>query len=89
MFYTIIPYFTELINHERATRINLMDNTERPSFEEALKKLEQIVSKLEDDAITLEDSVNLYEEGVKLSKFCSEILNDAELRIEQVNEVNS
>jgi exodeoxyribonuclease VII small subunit len=68
---------------------NLMDNTERPSFEEALKKLEQIVSQLEDESITLEESVNLYEEGVKLSKFCSEILDDAELRIEQVNEVNS
>lgn len=66
-----------------------MSETERPSFEEALKKLEQIVSQLEDNSITLEESVNLYEEGVKLSKFCSEILDDAELRIEQVNEVNS
>lgn len=65
-----------------------MAESERPSFEEALKKLEQIVSQLEDDSITLEESVNLYEEGVKLSKFCSEILDDAELRIEQVNEVN-
>ncbi len=79
----------ELINHERATRKKLMSETERPSFEEALKKLEQIVSQLEDNSITLEESVNLYEEGVKLSKFCSEILDDAELRIEQVNEVNS
>jgi exodeoxyribonuclease VII small subunit len=66
-----------------------MDQAERPSFEEALKKLEQIVSKLEDESITLEESVNLYEEGVKLSQFCTEILDDAELRIEQVNEVNS
>ena len=66
-----------------------MDKTERPSFEEALKKLENIVSQLEDESITLEESVNLYEDGVKLSKFCSEILDDAELRIEQVNEVNS
>ncbi|MFY0684159.1 MAG: exodeoxyribonuclease VII small subunit [Balneola sp.] len=66
-----------------------MDQMERPSFEEALSKLEQIVSKLEDESITLEESVNLYEEGVKLSQFCSEILSDAELRIEQVNEANS
>ena len=66
-----------------------MDQTERPSFEEALSKLELIVSKLEEQSITLEESVNLYERGVKLSQFCSEILNDAELRIEQVNEANS
>ena len=65
-----------------------MEQKERPSFEEALKELESIVSKLEDDSITLEESVKLYEEGIKLSRFCSEILNQAELRTEQVNEAN-
>lgn len=66
-----------------------MEQKERPSFEEALKELELIVSKLEDDSITLEESVKLYEEGIKLSRFCSEILNQAELRIEQVNEAET
>ena len=66
-----------------------MEQKERPSFEEALKELESIVSKLEDDSITLEESVKLYEEGIKLSRFCSEILNQAELRIEQVNEAET
>jgi len=59
---------------------------ERITFEEALKKLEAIVGKLEDSEVTLEDSVALYEEGMKLSKFCSEVLEHAELRIEKVNE---
>lgn len=63
-----------------------MEQKERPSFEDALNKLEQIVSRLEEESITLEESVNLYEEGVKLSAFCSEILNDAELRIQEVND---
>lgn len=62
---------------------------ERITFEEALKKLETIVSKLEENTVTLEDSVNLYEEGMKLSKYCSEILDKAELRIEKVNEQSS
>lgn len=66
-----------------------MEQKERPSFEEALKQLESIVAKLEDDSITLEESVKLYEEGIRLSKFCSEILNQAELRIEEVNAANS
>ncbi len=66
-----------------------MEQKERPSFEEALKELESIVAKLEDDSITLEESVKLYEEGIRLSKFCSEVLNQAELRIEEVNEANS
>lgn len=63
-----------------------MEERERPSFEDALTKLEQIVSKLEEDSITLEESVHLYEEGVKLSAFCSEILDNAELRIQDVND---
>ena len=63
-----------------------MEEKERLSFEDALSKLEQIVSRLEEESITLEESVNLYEEGVKLSAFCSEILNDAELRIQEVND---
>ncbi len=66
-----------------------MDEKERPSFEEALNKLEDIVSKLEEESVSLEKSIDLYEEGVKLSKFCSEILNKAELRIEEVNENDS
>lgn len=66
-----------------------MADKERPSFEEALNKLESIVEQLEDQEITLEDSVKLYEEGVKMSKFCTEILEHAELRIEQVNEANT
>lgn len=66
-----------------------MAEKERLSFEEALKKLESIVEQLENEEITLEDSVKLYEEGVKMSKFCAEILEQAELRIEQVNEENS
>ncbi|MFD2531100.1 exodeoxyribonuclease VII small subunit [Gracilimonas halophila] len=66
-----------------------MAEKERLSFEEALIKLESIVEQLEDEDITLEDSVKLYEEGVKMSKFCTEILEKAELRIEQVKEANT
>ncbi|MFO7847745.1 MAG: exodeoxyribonuclease VII small subunit [Balneolaceae bacterium] len=61
-----------------------MAKEERPSFEEALTKLEAIVEKLDDDEITLEESVQLYEEGLKLSKLCSQTLEDAELKIEEI-----
>ncbi len=55
------------------------------SFEEALSKLEAIVEKLEQPDVSLEDSVKSFEEGVQLSKYCSKILENAELRVEQVN----
>ncbi|MDX1642235.1 MAG: exodeoxyribonuclease VII small subunit [Balneolaceae bacterium] len=63
-----------------------MSKKERPSFEEALEKLEAIVEKLSDQEITLEKSVELYEEGLRLSKICSETLENAALKIEQIDQ---
>lgn len=63
-----------------------MSTKERQSFEEALSRLKEIVDQLEDDSISLEESIKLYEEGIKLSKMCTETLEQAELRIEKVNE---
>jgi exodeoxyribonuclease VII small subunit len=51
-------------------------------FEDAMKRLEDIVAKLEGGELTLDDTLNLYEEGVKLSKFCMNKLQQAEKRIE-------
>ncbi len=62
-----------------------MSEKDQPTFEEALRKLESIVKKLEDPEVTLEESIQLYEEGMELSKYCSETLEKAELRIEQIN----
>ncbi len=66
-----------------------MSKKERPSFEEALEKLETIVEKLSDQEITLEKSVELYEEGLRLSKICSETLENAALKIEQIDQTKS
>lgn len=63
-----------------------MTKKERLSFEEALSRLEEIVNQLEDESISLEESIELYEEGIELSKTCTETLEQAELRIEKVNE---
>lgn len=65
-----------------------MSDKERLGFEEALKKLEAIVEKLNDQDISLEESVALYEEGIKLSKICSETLESAALKIEQIDQNN-
>lgn len=65
-----------------------MPKKERPSFEEALKKLEAIVEKLGDQEITLEESVELYEDGLRLSKICTETLENAALKIEQIDQTD-
>ena len=54
------------------------------SFEENLKKLEDIVSKLEKGDVPLEESVKLFEEGVGLTKILQKTLDDAEGKIKVV-----
>jgi exodeoxyribonuclease VII small subunit len=62
-----------------------MDTTIK-DFEAALAELESIVKKLEDGDQSLESSLALYERGVQLSRFCHARLEDAEHRIEVLNE---
>jgi exodeoxyribonuclease VII small subunit len=53
----------------------------KQTFEQAMKKLELIVQQLESGEQPLEDAVKKFEEGVKLSKFCSELLDETEKKI--------
>ena len=63
------------------------DGTTVKDFEAAIAELESIVKKLEEGGdLSLEDSLKLYERGVTLSKFCHARLEDAERRIELLNE---
>lgn len=55
------------------------------SFEENYSRLEKILEKLESEDVTLEETIKLYEEGLTLTKFCYEKLNNAELRIKEIN----
>jgi exodeoxyribonuclease VII small subunit len=55
-------------------------------FEAAIAELESIVKKLEEGDLALEQSLELYERGVKLSRFCHARLEEAERRIEILNE---
>jgi len=55
-------------------------------FEAAIAELETLVKKLEEGDLPLEASLALYERGVHLSRFCHSRLEDAERRIEILNE---
>ncbi len=56
----------------------------KPTFEEALKRLEAIAEQIEEGAIGLEESIARYEEGMGLIKHCRETLARAEMRIQQL-----
>jgi len=57
---------------------------ERLSFEEALKRLENITQTMEEGGLKLEEAIGLFEEGMRLAKICNEQLNAAELKISQL-----
>ncbi|MDR2645591.1 MAG: exodeoxyribonuclease VII small subunit [Holosporaceae bacterium] len=54
-------------------------------FEQAMKELENIVKILEEGKSSLKESVDLYERGAKLKKHCDNILESAQLRINQIS----
>lgn len=50
-------------------------------FEEAMERLEDVVQGLEEGELTLEKSLVTFEEGMKLIKFCSKKLEEAEQKV--------
>ncbi|NNG00730.1 MAG: exodeoxyribonuclease VII small subunit [Desulfobacteraceae bacterium] len=51
------------------------------TFESAVKQLEKIVRELEDGNQPLDTAMKKFEEGIKLSKFCSDKLDETEKKI--------
>jgi len=51
------------------------------TFEQSLKQLERIVQELEDGDLPLEKAIKKFEEGVELTKFCSQKLDETEKKI--------
>ncbi len=58
-----------------------MEDNKEINFEDTMKKLENIANELENGDLDLDTSVSKFEEGMKLSKKCNEILENAEKRI--------
>lgn len=51
------------------------------NFEKTMKQLEELANELEKGDLPLDKSVAKFEEGMKLSKACIEMLEEAEKRI--------
>ena len=51
------------------------------TFEDSLNELEKIATNLENGELGLEEAIKEFEKGMKLSKECTEKLDDAEKRI--------
>lgn len=55
------------------------------TFEEAYHELESIVTRLEAGNLSLDESLTLFERGQRLSAWCEDQLNHAELRVTQLS----
>lgn len=54
-------------------------------FEEVFKKLEKIVQDLEGGDLSLGEALKKYQEGIQLSRLCSQKLEDAKKKVEQLS----
>lgn len=50
-------------------------------FETSIKELEEIVRALESGSVSLDESLALFEKGVKLTKSCQKLLDEAEKKV--------
>ena len=64
-------------------------NNKDLSFEDSLKKLEDIVEQLESGDVDLDKSVELYEQGMNLKKICEEKLKKVENQIKKIKVENN
>ncbi len=53
----------------------------KQTFESAMKRLESIVHELESGDLTLDEALKKFQEGVKLSKLCSNKLDETEKKV--------
>ncbi|HDQ46299.1 MAG TPA: exodeoxyribonuclease VII small subunit [bacterium] len=56
------------------------------TFESAFKRLQELVAALENGESTLEESLKAFEEGVSLIRFCSDVLDRAQARVDKLVE---
>lgn len=61
--------------------VSLKYDASAKTFEQLLRRLEEISVELDSDTIGLDDAIALYEEGIALSKICNTKLSEARVRI--------
>ena len=59
-------------------------NEENKTFEQNLRRLEEIVRAMERGDVALEESLRLFQEGTELVRSCGKLLDDAEQQVKLV-----
>ena len=63
--------------------------TERTTYEQAQRELDEIVGRLERGDVPIDDAIALWQRGEELYRSCVELLDAAEGRIEELSAIPS
>jgi exodeoxyribonuclease VII small subunit len=63
----------------------LGEKMESLSFEEAFEQLEASITALQEGKVPLEQALQQYQNGMQLAQYCNELLQRAELSVQQLN----
>ncbi len=63
-----------------------MAANKKPTFESQIEALEAIVNHLEKGDLPLNESLTQFEKGIKLTKDCQNMLNQAEQKVSMLSE---
>lgn len=64
--------------------MSVNENINNQSFEDAMKRLDEITAELSREGVSLDDALALYEEGVRLARECNAKLEDTERKIKML-----
>jgi exodeoxyribonuclease VII small subunit len=67
------------------TGINVPIEIEKLTYEQAFCELETIVADLESDKSSLDEALALFERGQALARYCTGLLEQAELKVQQLS----
>ena len=59
----------------------------KKTYEDSVKRLEDVVSALDCGDASLDESLKLFEEGTKLVSFCNKYLDKAQTKIKELSEL--
>jgi exodeoxyribonuclease VII small subunit len=55
------------------------------TIEQSFAEIEEILNKLESNEVTLEDSFLLYQSGMQQIKYCNDLMNAVEQKVQMLN----
>jgi exodeoxyribonuclease VII small subunit len=67
----------------------IKEKTQLVNFEDAIKELNEIVEKMEHGGLPLEKSLEYFERGIKLTRECQQLLQNAEQRVQVLMQQNN